>query len=125
MQVVLNTMNKDSIQYSIYEEIEQHPAWIGSTSGLKAEKILRGRKRPYLYLLRQGEFENDYYVTFVHPDFSIKHTPFIITTTLEGWHYENASGGGPYTDASIDDVLHLIMHCHKDECAPLMNIEGK
>ena len=98
---------------SIEQEIANHPAWHGKMSGLPAEKLLRGRKTPYLYILRKGENEMDYYVTFVLPDLSIKHQPFTIAVTPEGWHYENLSAGGPFTTASIDDVLHLIMHCGK------------
>ena len=109
---------------TINKEIENHQAWLGRVSGLVAEKMLRARKRPYQYVLRAGENKEenvtDYYVTFMLPDYTVKHQPFTITTTEEGWHYENWSPGGPYTQASFDDVLHLIMHCHKDECAPLI-----
>ena len=88
-------------------------------SGLKAEKLLRGRKRPYLFILREGENAGDYYVTYILPDFSIQHRPFVITVNDEGWSYANTSPGGPFADATIDDVIHLIMHCHKEECSPL------
>ncbi|MEI6242135.1 MAG: hypothetical protein WCP39_01875 [Chlamydiota bacterium] len=107
---------QDYTKVSIFEEIETHPSWHGLMSGLHAEKILRDRKIPYLYLLRAGELKNDYYVTFILPDFSIKHQPFIITDSFEGWYYENAGGGGPYIEESIEDVLHLIMHCQKKDC---------
>jgi len=108
---------------SIFQEIKAHPAWHGMISGLNAEKMLRGRKTPYLYLLRAGEFEEgheaDFYVTFVCPDLSIMHQPFVITDTPCGWYFEQGNGGGPFNHATIDDVLHLIMHCHKDACSPL------
>jgi hypothetical protein len=108
---------------SIFNEIKAHPAWHGMISGMNAEKMLRGRKIPYLYLLRAGEFEDeretDYYVTFTLPTLSIMHQPFTITTTPQGWYFEQGTGGGPFTHASLDDVLHLIMHCHKDACSPL------
>ena len=97
----------------IVQEIEGHPAWHGHLSGMEAEKLMRGRKIPYLYILRAGEHEADYYVTFILPDLSIRHQPFVITTTAEGWFFENTGCGGPFTTASIDDVLHLIMHCGK------------
>lgn len=98
---------------SIVQELEEHPAWHGRLSGLDAEKMMRGRKIPYLYILRAGEYEMDYYVTFVLPDLSIKHQPFVIIASPEGWYFENTGNGGPFTTASIDDVLHLIMHCGK------------
>lgn len=120
----MSTILQDLYHASINEDIECHPTWIGRVSGLKAEKMLRGCRQPYLYLLRGGEWqresETDYYVTFVLSDFSIKHTPFVITVASEGWYYENACNGGPYTNASIDDVIHLIMHCEKDECTPMV-----
>ena len=102
---------------SIEQNIVDHPAWHGRMSGLPAEKLLRGEK-PYLYILRAGENEMDYYVTFVLPDLSIKHQPYVITLSPEGWYYENFNGGGPFTNASIDDVLHLIMHCDKGANTP-------
>ena len=109
---------------SIKEEIEQHPGWLGHISGLKAEKLLRKYKKPFLFVLRAGEFEEenktDYYVSFILPDLTIKHQPFVITTTAEGWCFENGTPGGPFTHATIDDVIHLMMHCHKDECAPVV-----
>jgi hypothetical protein len=111
-------------QYSICSidvEIQRHPAWIGLVSGLHADKMLRWIKTPYQYVLRQGETDYAYYVSYVQPDGTIKHQPFVLTTAPEGWYYENGGNGGPFLDTTtIDDVLHLIMHCDKDECIPLI-----
>lgn len=103
----------------IETEIRLHTAWLGRISGLKAEKMFSGVKTPYLYVLREGENENDYYVTFTHPDGSVRHQPFIITVRPEGWYWRNHGAGGPYTEASIEDVLYLIMHCEREENVPL------
>jgi hypothetical protein len=115
-------LNK-SIEDAIHEEIRSHIAWHGDMSGLTAEKRLRERKTPHLYLIRAGEIDRgdhkDYYVSFILEDLTIKHQPFTITETAEGWYYENMGGGGPYNQASILDVLHLIMHCQKEEIIPL------
>lgn len=112
---------------SILEDIVLHPSWHGEIRGLDAEKLLRGWKTPYLYLLRTGEKgtpnETNFYVSFILPDFSVRHQPIVITTTPDGWYYENASIGGPYLSESIDDVLHLIMHCNKEECIPFLKEE--
>lgn len=114
---------------SIHREIQNHPTWYGNISGLSADKMLRGRTTPYLYILRAGENERenetDYYVSFILPDLTIRHQPFIITVTPEGWYYENTGGGGPYIQESIDDVLHLMMHCQKDDCVPLNKFQVK
>ena len=112
----MTAMFQEQTSVAIFKDIETHAAWHGKIPGLRAEKMLRGKKVPYLYLLRTGEELGHYYVTFILPDLSIRHQPFEITITSEGWYYENISGGGPYIDPSIDDVLYLIMHCNKGEC---------
>lgn len=110
---------------TINEEIQEHSAWKGWISGLAAEKMLRGNPVPFTFLLRGGEQvrenETDYYVTFVLPDLTIKHQPFVITLNPEGWYYENMFSGGPFLNESIDDVVYLIMHCNKDEAVPFIS----
>lgn len=104
----------------ISENITNHPAWVGHISGLKADKMMRGRNRSYLYILRAGEFDQEYYVTFVGSDFTVRHVPFVISSSFEGWSYENCAPGGPFQETTIDDVIHAIMHCEKGECSPLI-----
>lgn len=123
MNVVLKEHpNKTLDQISVIQEIETHTAWHGHISGLEAEKLLRGRKTPYLFILRSGEYEGDYYVTFITSDMSIKHQPFVISTTIEAWYFQNGGSGGPFTTTCFDDVLHLIMHCRKVEPTPKTSI---
>jgi hypothetical protein len=113
--------------HPIHKDIQAHPAWCGRISGLAADKMLRNRKIPFLYLLRAGEHASgngtDYYLSFLLPDLAIRHHPFVITTTPEGWYYDDASIGGPYKSASIEDVLHLMMHCQKEDCVPLRSLK--
>ena len=111
---------------SINDDIVHQLAWKGRISGLAAEKMLRGKKTPFLYILRAGELESenekDYYITFIQKDFTIKHQPFVITINPEGWYYENGCGGGPFIHTtSITDVLHLIMHAPKDAPQPMIS----
>lgn len=121
----MSAMLEKIFESHINDEIQSHPAWIGNISGLKAEKMLRGKNIPYLYVLRSGErkgaIETDYYVSFILPDNTIRHQPFVITLHPEGWYYENGNAGGPYNSwASINDVLHLMMHCEEGQNKPLI-----
>ena len=64
--------------------------------------MLRG-KNHFEYVLRGGESENDYYVTFVMADFSIKHQPFSISFISEGWSFKQGDNSeGPFKDATIN-----------------------
>jgi hypothetical protein len=121
MAAVLNELQ----DFAIFQEVQSHKAWHGDVPGLVAEKLIRGNKTPYLFLLRKGENstnenERHYYVTFTLEDGSVKHQPIVLLVSPQGWFYENTKPGGPYNDASIDDVLHLIMHCKKEECIPFI-----
>ena len=88
MPVILHGCFKElDKKKSIIQSIHNHSSWLGYISGLKAEKMLRG-KNHFEYVLRGGESENDYYVTFVMADFSIKHQPFSISFISEGWSLE-------------------------------------
>jgi hypothetical protein len=110
-------------EFTIFEGITCHPAWHGNIPGIEAERLLRGLKVPYLYIIRKGEpstqeNEKHYYVSYILPDFSVKHQPVVVTNGLDGWCYENAGPGGPFKYLSFDPVLHLIMHCKEDDCIP-------
>lgn len=105
-------------QHVVIREIETHSAWQGHISGLEAQKLLEGKNTPYLFILRKGEFENNYYVSFIGSDLTIRHQPFVITEDSKGWNCQNSGSWGPYTTASFDDILHLIMHCGKLEPKP-------
>lgn len=119
MSAILNRSEEDSI----HEEIRSQLAWHGNVSDLNAEKMLRGHKTPYLYMLREGELEHgdqkDYYVSYLLEDLTVQHQPFTVKVLPEGWCYENGGPGGPFAKETILDVLHLIMHCKKEEIVPL------
>ena len=109
----------------VYEQIESHVAWYGNISGLVAEKMLEGRQRPFLYMLRKGEDLGDYYISFILPDFSVKHQPFVIRMIPNGWEAENGTTTICPPEKSIEDVLHLMMHCAQSECAPFYRLQVK
>jgi len=119
----MSAILQNTMEGTILQDIECHRAWYGNIPGLDAEKMVRGRKIPYLYLLRAGEKSSKrnevyYYVTFLLADLSVRHQPIVIILMPEGWYYENHGAGGPYIDASIDDVLHQIMHCQRGDPIP-------
>lgn len=117
MSAILQQQNNE---YSVQKEIQSHKTWLGRISGLKAEKLLRGLKTPYLYVLRAGENAGDYYITYIRPDFSIFHQPLEVTETIEGWYIENTAGLGPFINVSIEEVLHIVMHCEKGAPTPFV-----
>jgi hypothetical protein len=125
--------SKISVQNFIKEEIENHPAWLGNISGIKAEKLLSEWKKPYLYVLRAGENEEgneiDYYVTYISDKasgYTVRHQPFTIIFDEEIWACRQGGFYGPYqSDTTCEDILHLIMHCESHECVPLINSPKK
>lgn len=114
-----NKLSIIPLKCRVEQDLRSNPAWQGYLSGLKAEKMLRGLKTPYLYVLREGEHEGDYYVTYILPNHQIFHQPFTVTQTDTGWYYENGASGAITTDTRLDDILPLIMHCEKGQCCPL------
>ena len=123
MSALLQQSIKDS---TIFEEVCLHPAWHGTLKGLPAEKLLRGKKTAYLYIIRQeeeqsSEDQRNYYITYKHADGSERHQPFTLTIKAEGWSYEQGGIGGPFsTLTSIDDVVHAMIHCEKAQAIPLI-----
>lgn len=113
-------LEQETQMYCVLDSITDHPAWLDHVSGLKADKMLRGKKT-FQYVLRAGEFDQEYYVSFVGEDGSIRHVPFVISVKPEGWYYENAAGSGPYKEEPIDHVLHRIMHCEEGQNTPLIS----
>ena len=104
------------------EQMKTHPAWQGDISELSSEKLLKGQ--PLLtYLLRQGEKEHSYYISFVKGDGSIKHQRFTLELDQLGWYYRNGVTNGPreVTKENINDLIPPMMHCEPPECIPLLN----
>ena len=48
-----------------------------------------------------------------------------IEMTPDGWEWENTGGGGCPPEASIEDVLYLMMHCEKNQPMPLNRLAVK
>lgn len=113
---------------SVFNEVLNHPAWMGDIAGLPAEKMLRGKKTPFLFILRKGEtsvvdHEENYYVTYLDAELIVRHQPLILTETLEGYYFENGGSGGPFVDVTIDQIIPLVIHCEQGESIPFVRSE--
>ena len=100
-------------------ELTGHPAWHGSLTGVSSEALLKGLA-PYTYLLRTGEEKGHFYISFVKEDLSIKHQPFVLRFSLNGWHYQNTVGA--YRPTNVADLIPLMMHCEIAVMKPLSRL---
>jgi hypothetical protein len=109
------------------EQIQGHPAWHGDIDAVQAEALLQGNDS-FSYLLRKGEEENAYFISFVKEDLSIKHQRFTLEHDRKGWYFKNGITGtschldkmtyGP-TEIVAETSRGLIpqmMHCDDGEC---------
>jgi hypothetical protein len=113
-EVFMSVMSNQVYINDVEGEIISHSAWVGAISGLEAEALLKGQSR-FTYLLRAGETYLNYYVSFVGSDNTIRHQPFKITITQNGWFCMNATATGPFLNTPFLEILHLVMHCEKGE----------
>ena len=120
MFATLKLQPTQSITCRAEMDIHSHITWQGDISGLNAEKLLRGHSTPYLYLLREGEGDRNYYVTFVRPDGTIAHQPFTIGITETGFYCENGAYCIITDETPFADLLYKIMHCNQGECTPFI-----
>lgn len=99
--------------------VEAHPAWHGKIAGLEAEDRLRGHV-PHTYLVREGEIPGHYYASSMREDGTIRHQPFFVRVTSQGWFCRNLSTQGPFIRQTIDDVIHSVIHSKKEDVSPLL-----
>ena len=91
----------------VEEEIHQHSAWYGKLPGLFAQDLLRGHPAG-TYLLRDGEIEHQYYVSFVDMKGVVQHTPFQIHPET-GWMMPNGESCFLKATQSVKDVIPLLI----------------
>lgn len=103
-----------------HEQIKTHLAWHSNISENESEKLLRDN-RPFTYLLRPGEKEHFYFISFVKEDGSIKHQFFALEFDRKGWFYRNGGTGSPQEIVSKDlhQLIPMMMHCDLLSCTPL------
>lgn len=99
------------------EQIEKHPAWRGNVDAMLAETLLK-KEASFTYLLRKGEKEQAYYISFVKEDGGIKHQRFTLEYGLKGWYYKNGVLKGPeeVIDEFLDRLIPQMMYCDSDTC---------
>ncbi len=106
----------ESWAIALKEEVAAHPAWHGMITGMAAEALLRDQKL-HTFVIRQGEKEMHYYLSFVQgEDNNFKHQPFVIEEAHRKWFYRNTI---PHLAASVDELIPLIMHIAPELCIPL------
>lgn len=100
-------------------ELENHSAWHGKITGMFCEGVLRDRA-PCSYILRAGESQHHYYLSFVKEDGTFHHQPFVVEWKSEGWFYRN---GNPHYSSTLEGIIPKIMHCEASKCIPLSKEE--
>ena len=103
------------------EQVTTHVAWHPTVSESESEKMLKG-KSPFTYLIRGGDKEHLYYISFVQEDGSLKHQWFVLEFDRNGWVYRNAGTKGPngLVSKELHTLIPQILHCDLLACKPLM-----
>ncbi len=102
------------------DEIRNHSAWYEDLTGTEAEIILRD-KPDLTYLLRQGEKEDHFYLTYVKNGCAFSHIPFTVNYTLKQWFYRNCF---PRFASTLKVFIPEIMHAEEADCIPLIPLTG-
>jgi hypothetical protein len=107
------------------EQIQGHPAWHGDIDVQQAEALLQ-EKDSFSYLLRKGEEENAYFITFVKENQSIKYQRFTLEHDRKGWYYKNGTtgfnlhkktcGSTETVAETLGELIPQMMHCDDREC---------
>ncbi len=101
-------------------EIMNHVAWYDDLTGSEAELLLRGEP-DMTYLLRRGEKEEHFYLTYVKDECYFTHIPFTINHDLQQWFYMNSK---PRFAADLARFIPDIMHAEATDCIPLVPFKG-
>ncbi len=99
------------------DEIKSHQAWYAGLTGTDAEIIIRGQS-DMTYLLRQGEREDHFYLTYVKNECEFTHIPFTVNPVIKQWFYRNFAARFAST---LDAFIPEIMHVDAADCKPLVS----
>lgn len=101
------------------DEIKNHCAWYADLTGTDAEIIIRG-KPDMTYLLRQGEREDHFYLTYVKNECEFKHIPFTVNPVIKQWFYRNfCTRFAPTLEAFIPEIMHV----DAKDCKALVSLD--
>ncbi len=103
-----------------HDQITKHPAWMGDITEAKANWYLE-RKNPFTYLLRNGEKDYTYFISFIQKNGSIKHQYFTLESDRKGWYYKNGVTTGPaeLICSDLKELIPQMMHCDLIQCIVL------
>jgi hypothetical protein len=104
-----------------HEHVKSHSAWKGSLQEGQAEALLQGQP-PFSYVLRNGEKEYAYFITFVKEDGTFKHQRFVLEAARKGWHYRNGAATDRPVEMladTVEEIIPMMMHCELNDCKPL------
>ncbi|MGD0664244.1 MAG: SH2 domain-containing protein [Rhabdochlamydiaceae bacterium] len=105
----------DFVQNKI-DEITSHVAWYDDITGTEAELLLRN-KADLTYLLRPGEKEGHYYLTYVKGAAYFTHIPLRVDNSLKEWFYMNAVNRMAPT---LREFIPSVMHAEEAEVTALV-----
>jgi hypothetical protein len=104
-------------------DIQSHLAWHENINEEVSETLLQG-KPPFTYILRSGEKEHAYFITYVKSDLSTKHQFFVLEIDRKGWYYRNGvtMGLSEILSKDLQVLIPMMMHCDAMACTPLMSM---
>ncbi len=97
------------------EEIKNHVAWRSEVTEISAETLLKGEP-VFTYILRPGDREEIFFISFMHPDNTIHHQRFAIERNSQGWYFQNCVKNG--CEENIEALIPMMMHCTRNMCIP-------
>lgn len=107
------------------DEVKKHPAWRQDISGEESEKLLENQP-PFTYVLRAGEKEHAYFISFVQENLSVKHQFFVLEIDRRGWRYLNGSTtkcSPEIISQNLNELIPLMMHCDPNSCISILQQE--
>lgn len=101
------------------KEIFTSSVWYDNLTGVDCENLLRGKEN-FSYLIRCGEAQFHYYLSYVlESPFIYRHQPFTITQkdSKLGWGYQN---GHTWWAVKLEDFVPLIIHQPVERCISIL-----